>query len=337
MVALKTERQVFLWHIAPRAIPSDAPVDVKLSDILNILDDAIASKKAFVYLRSDGGIAGDKDPKDSKNCIFIAQMKTTHDGYARMLLINRGDPDAANPSFLDPVQNTVEHVPPGVDQVQGWSAHMTIAIQPSADGRHRACFERMTNVSATLAQRYLEALLDQATSGDPQYTYTKTVKKGKKYVDEIRSYKIRLGVNKVPSERVLDDIKNSELSGIKLIRKNVKYAGVASPSIVKEITETLKISTNDVDKNALQNYIHSVQQWGKDKGYDEIQFEVTNLPGGGSASPRFSLEIADAMDTLYSRSQRVTGFGKFLETCYADIDSEISGKMLDLMKDESHW
>jgi hypothetical protein len=337
MVALKTERQVFLWHIAPRAIPSDGPPDVKLSDIFTILDAAIANNTAFAYLRPDGGIAGDSDPKDSKNCIFIAQMTTTPDGYARTLLLNRGDPDAANPSFLNPVKNTVQHVPPGKDQVQGWSAHMTIAIKPGTDGRHRACFERMTNVSATLAQRYIEALIDQATEGDPKYTYKKTVKKGKKFVEEVRAYKLRLGVNKVPSEKILDDIKNSELSGIKLIRKNAIYDGVASPSIVKDITETLKISMNDVDKNTLQNYIKNVQIWGKNKGYDEIQFEVTNLPGGGSASPRFSLEIADAMDTLYSRSQRITGFGKFLETCYADIDPEISSKMLGLMKDEAHW
>jgi len=337
MVALKTERQVFLWHIAPRPIPADAPVDIKLADIFAILDEAVANKAAFAYLRPDGGIAGDADVKDSKNCIFIAQMKTTPDGQARIILLNRGDPDAANPSFLNPEKNTVEHVPPGKDQVQGWSAHMTISVQPGADGRHRACFERMTNVSATLAQRYLETLIDQATIGDPRYTYKKVVKKGKKFFDEVREYKIRLGVNKVPSEKILEDIQNSELSGIKLIRKDVKYDGVASPNIVKNITETLKISTKDVDANLIKDYVHKIQNWGKEQGYDEIQYEVRNLPGGGSASPRFSLEIADAMDTLYSRSQQISGFAGFLETCYADIDPEISGKMIALMKDEAHW
>jgi len=337
MVALKTERQVFLWHIAPRAIPADAPVTVKLSEIFAILDKAMEEKTAFAYLRSDGAIAGDEDEKDRKNCIFIAKMKTTPDGYARVLLLNRGDPDAADPSFLDPEKNTVEYVPPGEGQVQGWSAHLTIAIKPGADGRHRACFERMSNVSATLAQRYLETLIDQATQGNPEYTYSKTVKKGKKFVDEDREYKIRLGVNKVPSEKILEDIKNSELGGIKLIRKNVKYAGVNVPNVVKEITETLRISTKNVEPATLMSYISDVQKWGKEEGYDEIQFDVRNLPGGGSASPRFSLEIADAMDTLYSRSQRITGFKAFLKTCYAEIDPEISGKMLGLMKDEAHW
>jgi hypothetical protein len=55
-----------LWHIAPHAIPSDAPVDVKLADIFSILDAAVSAKNAFAYLRSDGRIAGDGDERDSR-------------------------------------------------------------------------------------------------------------------------------------------------------------------------------------------------------------------------------------------------------------------------------
>jgi len=337
MVALKTERQVFLWHVAPHAIPSETPVSVKLTSIFAILQSAYDEKRAFVYLRSDGRVAGDGDEKDVKNCIYIAQMKPSSDGHAMVLLINRGDPDAANPSFLDPQANDVENVSPGEGKVQGWSAHLTIAIKPRADGRHRACFERMSNVSGTLVQRYLEAILDAATVGDEEFSYKKLIKKGKRYVEELRPYKIRLGVNKVPSEKILEDIKNSELSGIKLIRKKSDYTGPASPNLINSVTETLSIKTKKMDESIVGEFVRKVQNWGRDEGYEEIQFEVSNLPGGGSASPRFSLDIADAMDTLYSRSLQITGFPYFLETCYKDVDPEIADKMLSLLKDESHW
>jgi hypothetical protein len=162
-------------------------------------------------------------------------------------------------------------------------------------------------VSATLVQRYIEALLDAATTGNEDYTYTKTLKKGRRFVEELRPYRIRLGVNKAPSQTLLDDLKHGEIKAIKLIKRNVKYTGVSSPNIVNSIQETLTVRTKSVEDNFMQDYVRRVKEWARGEGYSEIQFDVKDTSGGGSASPRFALDIADAMDTLYSRSLPITG------------------------------
>ena len=68
-----------------------------------------------------------------------------------------------------------------------------------------------------------------------------------------------------------------------------------------------------------------------------MQFSITQLPGGSTAHPRFEIEKLDAMDTIYSRSHRITGFSNLLETCYQSIDGEIAGKMIAELSNKSLW
>jgi hypothetical protein len=334
MVALRSERRVYLWRIGPHSTPQEAP-SVALSDILGLLKDAFDNKRAFAFVDADGKVAPTQDA--AENCIFIADFQTSADGKSCQLLINRGDPDVAHPSFINPAALTVKNVPPGPDEVQGWSAHMVLNLTSDATGNHRAAFERMQNVSSTLVQRYLDALLDQATEGDPKYTFEKALKRGKKTVVETRPYKLRLGINKVPSENLLEDVKTGSLTAITLIRREPQYSGPGDPTVVNSVKERLVIRTKKLEKDQALDYIKDVTQWGKNNDYDEVQFSVTDLPGNTSAHPRFAIEKADAMDTLYSRTHRITGFSKLLETCYQKIESEIADKMAAELINENLW
>lgn len=335
MVALKSERRVYLWRMSPHATPKDASVDVKLIDILGLLKAAFDAKQAFAFVDADGKVVPSKDA--AENCIFIADFKMSADGSTCRLLINRGDPDVAHPSFINPSALTVKNVPPGRGEVQGWSAHMVIRTKADPTGNHRAAFERMQNVSSTLVQRYLDALLDQATEGKPEYTFEKVLKKGKKSVVETRPYKLRLGINKVPSEDLLNDVKNGALTAITLIRRNPEYSGPGNPTVITSVKERLVIRTHKLEKDKAIDYIKDVTQWGKSNDYDEVQFSVTDLPGDTSANPRFAIEKADAMDTIYSRTHRITGFQKLLETCYQEIEPEIADKMSAELSNEKLW
>lgn len=334
MVALKTERRVYLWRIRPHTTPNDAPV-VALSKILDILEEAFNNKKAFAFVDADGRVAPTQDA--AENCIFIADFATSADGKTCHILINRGDPDIAHPSFINPTALTVKNVPPGQGEVQGWSAHMVINKQADATGNYRAAFERMQNVSSTLVQRYLDALLDHATQGKTEYIYQKSLKKGKKVVVEDRPYKLRLGINKVPSENLINNVKEGSLNGVTFIRNETEYSGPGDPSVVNSVKHKLVIRTKKLDKDKAVDYIKDVTQWGKEHNYDEVQFSVTDLPGDTSASPRFAIEKADAMDTVYSRTHRITGFSKLLETCYQKIEVEIADKMSAELSNETLW
>jgi hypothetical protein len=99
----------------------------------------------------------------------------------------------------------------------------------------------------------------------------------------------------------------------------------------------LRIGTKNVDENSALDYIKKIRDWGKENEYDEVQFSITELPGGSTAHPRFEIEKLDAMDTIYSRSHRITGFSGLLETCYQEIDAEIAGKMIAELSNESLW
>ena len=334
MAALKTERRVYLWRMRPHATPNDAPV-VALSEILDVLERAFNDKKAFAFVDADGKVAPTQNA--AENCIFIADFLTSADGKTCRVLINRGDPDVAHPSFINPTALTVKNVPPAQGEVQGWSAHMVISKQADATGNHRAAFERMQNVSSTLVQRYLDALLDHATQGRPEYTYQKSLKRGKKIVVEDRPYKLRLAINKVPSESLIDNVKEGALNGVTLIRNEAEYSGPGDPNVVNSVKHKLVIRTKKLDKDKAVDYIKDVTQWGRSHDYDEVQFSVTDLPGDTSASPRFAIEKAEAMDTVYSRSHRIVGFSKLLETCYQKIEVEIAEKMAGELTNEALW
>jgi hypothetical protein len=252
-------------------------------------------------------------------------------------LINRGDPYVADPALINANTGAVTPVHPGRDESQGWSAHLVVAKAAKA-GVHRACFERMPHASSWFAETLIRSIIEEATASNSQYTYKAKLRRGKKIVEEIRPYRPHLSVEKVPSEQIKDDIAKGELSAITLIEKKPKYSGPDAPDIIKSIEHKLTIRPAKVDQSRVLKYIdEKLAPWAKKAGYDEIQIKVTDLPGGATASPRFELEKGDATETLYVRTQRLTGFGNFLQSCYAKIDSQIQQKMMDLISDTKKW
>ena len=334
MVALKHERHVYLWRVSPHTLPRDAP-SVTLSSILEILENAFNEKRAFAYVDASGRVTITRE--NAENCIFIADYKKSKDGKTCFLLINRGDPDVAHPSFINPSALTVKNLQPDQGEVQGWSAHMAIQTNADGVGAYRAAFERMQNVSSTLVQRYLDALLDKITTDNAEYTYDKPIKKGKRNVVESRPYRIRLGVNKVPSQDLIKDVKTGNLTSITLIRTKPEYNGPGDPTLVNSVRETLTIGTKKLEKTTAVDYIRDVTRWGKNHDYDEVKFRVADLPGNATASPRFAIEKADAMDTVYARTHPIGGFSKLLETCYQTIEDEIAEKMAEQLSNENLW
>lgn len=53
MVALRTERRVFLWRIYPRPVPIDSKKEVTLEECLKIIEAAFVSGTASAYRLSD--------------------------------------------------------------------------------------------------------------------------------------------------------------------------------------------------------------------------------------------------------------------------------------------
>ncbi|GAB7553140.1 hypothetical protein NRB_26460 [Novosphingobium sp. 11B] len=337
MVALSSERQIFMWNLWPHAVPADAPVTVTVPRIVELLQNEFQAGKAFLYIDEDNRVVGENEAKNPKNCIFVADIVDLPHLDAWAILVTRGDPDAAHPSFINPIKLTVKDVKPADDEVQGWSAHMLISKTAHTQGRHRACFEKMPGVSSTLVNAFFERLIDNATADDPDLLYDRPLKRGKKIEVVERRCKYRLGINKVPAQTLKKDIEQGVLSQITLIREVETYGGPGDPSRFTTIKEELVIRTKKEGASKAYDLAQQIAKWGKEQSYQEVQFRIDKLPGNTSSSPRFELEKADAMDTLYSRSKRLLGFTSTLATCYSKVFQEICTMMAKELTDKSNW
>lgn len=338
MVALKTERRVYMWHSGPRPLPREAPVTVTLKEIVTILKTAFDAQQAELYLSEDGRVLPAEAPatsKDPKNRVYIADFD--EDNNFVTMLINRGDPTVADTAFIDAITHDVRTIPPGKNESQGWSAHLVISKIANND-IHRACFERMPHATSWFVEMLFRRILETHATNNAEYVFVKSMRKGGKIVHENHNYRPYLSIKKVPSEQLKEDIKQGELSSIVLIDSKAKFTGPDSPDVIKSVERKLVIKPNKAVAQAkVLQYFQKLIPWAKAQKFDTIQVKLTDLPGGATASPRFLIEQGDATETLYVRTQRLLNFGEMLASCYAKIMPEIKAKMVTLIKDNEKW
>ena len=147
-----------------------------------------------------------------------------------------------------------------------------------------------------------------------------------------KAYKPVLAQKRVPSDRLLDDLEIGQLGQITLTKKKTYYTGPGVKDLVKRQEEKIVIGVKPADKETIQELVGNIVQKAKDEEYESVSFDVANLPGNSSARPTLSLADADAMEQLYVRAQRLSGFSTLLVTCYPSIYPEIEQKMIDLIK-----
>lgn len=339
MVALNAERRVFLWRVRPVASPSEAnnaaritgtPVDVTLDEFISLLEAEHSAGRARVYLSDTGSLLPEDEPHNEKNQLYVAQIRRCEERGIVTLLINRGDPNIAAPSFINTVEGTVRTEEAAEDEVPGASAHLVISTTLTADG-HRACFEQMPHVSSSLVMTCLERIVDQALLNNPTYKYEAVqVSKGKK-VSIWKTYKPTLAQKRVPSDRLLDDLELGQLGSITLTKKKTYYQGPGIKELIKRQEERVVIAVKQAPKEQIKALVADIVQKAKSEEFESVSFDVSNLPGRSSARPTLSLADADALEQLYVRAQRISGFSQLLVTCYPSICDEIEQKMADLI------
>lgn len=337
MVALKTERRAFLWYVSPVAAPPEAKKTVTLDEIVTILEAELAAKRARVYLSDAARLLEDDDPnRDEKNQIFIAKIRRDPKHKTVTLLINRGDPNAVSPAFINSETSAVRVEHPKAKESPGWSAHLVIST--TADGtQHRACFEKMPHVSSFLVLSAIDKMLARVVHNDPQYTYEIEVKKGTKIRKTVRSYRPSLTTKRVPSENLEKDLESGELSSVTLTKQKIFYTGVGAKDLIKRQEEKIVIRTAPADKPKVAAFIKGLTTWAKEEKFEAISFKLEKLPGGATNNPTLLLDNLDALEQLYVRAQRLTGFKELLEACYSDICDEIETKMIAVVNGKHGW
>ncbi len=277
---------------------------------------------------------GDLDPT---NRVYIADMGHDAKAGTHTILFNRGDPVAADPAFIVHKSSEVRYSPPEDGESQGWSAHLVIRSGgQESDGGYRACFESMQGLSSSLVDRFIRRILTRYADGRPKYVYTAKVKRKGKVVDETRTYRPNLKIRRIPSASVKEDISAGVLSSIILTERQSEYSGPDALNIVRSTDHQLVLRTHPVGSDKLERFISDLTGWAQ-KDYDEIQFKIDKLPGGGSSSPRAVLDQTDALDTLYVRAERLAQFEGMLERCYPTICNELEEKMKNIVTSNGYW
>lgn len=337
MVALKTERRAFMWRITPRPVPQESNQAVTLDEIVKILEAEHAAKRARVYLGEGSRLIDDDDPgKDEKSQIYVAMIKRDDVQKVVTLLINRGDPNAVAQSFIDSNTKAVRVPKPTKTESPGWSAHLVISLTLNK-GCHQACFEKMPHVSSSIVMAALDKIVTKAVQKNPKYTYIVKVKEKKKQIEELRRYRPTLSTSKVPSENLLKDLEDGELSAITLTKRKDYYAGPGAGNLITKQEERIMLRTKPADVGAVKAMIKGVVNWGKQEKYDDISFHLGQLPGGVSNQPTIPLDDQDALEHLYVRAMRLVDFGILLEACYAEICPEIEEKMIAVVHGKHGW
>lgn len=339
MAALKMERRVFLWNVAPYAVPKKSEKLVTIEEVVQILESEYNSGNAELCI-SDRSLIPPKEAErgfDKTNLIYIAEIKKDEDKGIVTLLINRGDPQAADPAFIAASKKVrVESPEPG--ESQGWSAHLVINYLTEADpGSYRACCESMPHLPTSLVEKFLKTILQRYAEKSQEFIYVKKKKERGQFVDREYPYSPALEIRRKPSNTVKNDLKKGELSQITLTKRSQEYAGPDVHEVVRATTHKMVLKTHRKNANAIEKFVSELHPWALDHGFDQIQFKLEKLPGNRSSSPSFDLEEDEALETLYVRAERLTNFKTFLERCYPRVCEELEAKMKKIVTTDKHW
>jgi hypothetical protein len=340
MVALKLERRVFLWNVRPRVSPSEAQERGKsanLDEIISILESAETAGTARVYLSNGSRILEDDDPdRDEKNQLYIAKIKRSADGKSVTLLVNRGDPNAVAPAFLNAEKNSVRVEHPKGSETPGWSAHLVIGMMPHGT-THRACFEQMPRVSSSIVLSALDHIVARALAHNPTYTYDVVVKTNGKNRIVARPYRPALDAKRIPSENLLEDLNVGSLSSLTLTKRSTFYEGIGAADSIRRQEQKVLIKLKPSDPDDIKALVEKIVKKAKEEDFESVTFGVDDLPGNQSSHPTIPIDDQDAMEHLYVRAKRLTDFQNILEQCYSDPCDEIEERMTAIVIDDTEW
>lgn len=334
-LSLRLERRAFLWRVRARAMPAESNKPATLDEVVSVLEAAWTAGKARVFLDADGQLLDEGVKANPKNQLYIAQIKRDPSRDLISILVNRGDPDWVDPALLDPTLNKVRVERPSAKEAPGWSAHLLISTKLEASREHRACFEKMPRLSGSLILAAFDRMVTLALETNPSYTY-EVIKKGKKPKIEHRNYRPTLEIRRSASETLAEDLERGVLSGITLTRERKSYAGIGVDPETKKVEEKIIITLAKLNATAAEAYLAKIIPKVREE-FESMQVHISELPGGQSSNPVLPLDEQEALETLYVRAKRLTGFDVVLEQCYQDVSPDIESKMYAEICDNSNW
>lgn len=348
MATLKRERDVLLLKLKANTTPKNIPatsIILPIEQLLEIIEAAYKSGKHYSVFKSKDRLPAPgrmklktlqelQNIQITNNVVYISDFHKSDDNAEYKILIKRGNPDIANPSFTHIEKNTTRSVSPEKGETNGQSAHLIISLKPghkSVEG-YRAVFEHVSGLSRSLILPYLNGLIDENTKGDPRFSYQLKNK-------NTQIYRPAIGHLTNPSASLKKDLKNGYLSSIELIDRKVEGgAGPDDDANIKLVSKKVTYHLKPVNDEAMvEKLIHKVREHGKARGYDYLSVRIRNTNSEKYIASRFQIEEGEAMDKLYSRAETLTGFTSDLKSCYDALHGELCDQMTGTLNKSSNW
>lgn len=328
------ERQVLLFHIGIETAPKGADIP-KMAEVAQMLNSEWKANRAVTRLEELEAEDIDQETletakKRPNNAVFISDMQLRPDGCD--VLLTLGDAAESDPTIIHLRKRTLNHVSKGKDGGVGFSAHLSLSFKGSAPPvQYRATLERMHNLGRSTVVTYINRILRNYARENKFRFVEATTGRDLAYRPKLKSVS-------QPSRALKSALKTGRFSEVVLIqrKKVTDELDTKDAYIVKE--KRLRVGTENVPatEEGRLNWLNVLTRRAKLKGFDEVYVRMKSLAGGANMTSRFSTEVADAADAVFSRHEDVH-FSAETGHCHDKIVSRISDPLAAMLKKDSLW
>lgn len=331
------EKYAHLMKLAMGRYPA-VNVEVGLSVLVDACSYYFDKNDAFCYLKGGGKISS--DDIDKKNAIYIADLNNDGD-YLKILLV-RGDPQRALPSFVNLQTRIVKPVEPeDSGDVPGASAHIIISKQAIAaggdQGRHRMIMEKATGLSKTLAKDFLVLLMGRYAEEFPEKFVAEKRRTKTKEKPEKISYRPTCRFNPQQNASLKKDLESGKIGGFKLVRGVRSFTGEASEAKIQKLNVQLAVQIAPTEDFAsVKNAISAVRTLFGDVNFEAMNLELIDDDGHHQTTQMLEIDHLDEADMRYCRTVPLIS-GDNLVDCYPELQKEVVAASITTISNEKYW
>jgi hypothetical protein len=282
------------------------------------------------------------DALDETNAIYLSAIHDDKDALS--LLLVRGDPGRAIPSYVNTKKRTVKTIKsdePG--DVPGASSHLVISKQEIAvgsdQGRHRMAIERTRGLSKTLARDFLGNLLARFAEDFPQKFIAEKKKRSKREKTETIQYRPTLSFNLQQNGSLQKDLQNGRIGGFKLVHGRPDFQGDATQPKIQRMDVQLHASiTPTNDMGLISKLIASARSKLSGVDFEDIKLELVDEHGDPMASTQaISIKNIEDADMRYCKTLSIPNIAVGVPECHADFYEPILSFCKKVVHEEKHW
>ncbi|MER8759725.1 hypothetical protein NKH69_29465 [Mesorhizobium sp. M0976] len=279
---------------------------------------------------------------DDSNAIYISDLKDEADSFS--ILLVRGDPGRAMPSFVNPMKRkvtTIKSNEPG--DVPGASSHLVISKQEIAagpdQGRYRTAMERTRGIGRALARDFLTSLMARFSEEFPERFIAEKKRRSKKEKAETVQYRPTVRFNPHENASLKKDLETGRIGGFQLVRGTAAFQGEANePKIERMDVQLRAVIAPTGDVNRVSKLIQHVRNALDAISFEDFKLQLVDEGGDPMGSTQvLSVDNLGDGDMRYCKTVTINGLDDGVEECYPKFHKPILAFGKKAIHTEKNW